>query len=267
MKRVLTAFAALAAAAAFADGISSANIVGYTTVEVPNQYTILAVNFNGIGGEAMSLNDAVPYVAGMTKGNNIASADQIQIQNATGGYDTYYMSNGKNAKGNAVTDLEGKWAVAGSTTKADVEIAAGQAFWYIRQSTENSLSLTVAGEIGVLATMDKPIDLTYKLIANPYPTDLPLNDGIPYVAGMTKGNNIASADQIQIQNATGGYDTYYMSNGKNAKGNAVADLEGKWAVAGSTTKAEASIPAGKGAWYIRKGSTDFEINVSRPYSL
>ena len=135
MKRVLTAFAALAAAAAFADGISSANIVGYTTVEVPNQYTILAVNFNGIGGEAMSLNDAVPYVAGMTKGNNIASADQIQIQNATGGYDTYYMSNGKNAKGNAVADLEGKWAVAGSTTKAEASIPAGKGAWYIRKGS------------------------------------------------------------------------------------------------------------------------------------
>ena len=260
MKRVLTAFAALAAAAAFADGVSSSNIVGYNTVELPNQYTVLGVNFNGIGGGELSLQDAVPYVAGMTKGNNIASADQIQIQNvSSGGYDTYYMSNGKN--------LEGKWAKGGTTTPTEVTITSGQAFWYIRKSTDTTLSLTLAGEVGVLASADEPIDLTYKLIANPYPVDLPLNDGIPYVTGMTKGNNIASADQIQIQNATGGYDTYYMSNGKNAKGNTVDGLEGKWAVAGSTTKATASIPAGKGAWFIRKGSTDFSITIARPYSL
>jgi predicted phosphohydrolase len=114
-----------------------------------------------------------------------------------------------------------------------------------------------------------PINLTWKHIANPYPTDLPLNDGIPYTDGMTKGNNdLATADNIQIQNALGGYDTYYMSNGKNAKGATVAGLDGKWAQAGQYTPTTTGmIPVGSGAWYMRRGSTDFTVQVVRPYAL
>ena len=267
-KRVLTAFAALAAAAAFADGVSSANIVGYTTVEVPNQYTVLAVNFNGIGGEAMSLNDAVPYVAGMTKGNSATTADTIQIQTADGGYTTYYLSNGKNAKGGTVEGLEGKWAKGAAITPTTDSIPAGTAFWYIRNSTDaGTLNLTIAGEANALPSSAEAVDLTYKLIANPYPADIPLNGGIPYVEGMTKGNSATVADTIQIQTEVGGYDTYYLSNGKNAKGGTVEGLEGKWAKGAAITPTTDAIPVGKGAWYIRKGTTDFAITVTRPYSL
>jgi hypothetical protein len=94
-----------------------------------------------------------------------------------------------------------------------------------------------------------------------------LNDAVPYVAGMTKGNNIANADNIQIQTAAGGYDTYYMSNGKDAKGGDVAGLEGNWALSGTMTPTEAVIPAGKGAWYLRRGTTDFDITIARPFDL
>ena len=235
---------------------------------MPNQYTVLGINFNACGGEALSLQDAVPYVAGMTKGNNESVADSIQIQNAAGGWDTYYLSNGRNAKNTAtIAGLDGKWAKLGQYTPTTATVEPGQAFWYIRQSTESPLSLTVAGELGV--STNKLVDLTYKFISNLYPVDLPLNDGIPYVEGMTKGNNESVADSIQIQNAAGGWDTYYLSNGRNAKNTAtIAGLDGKWAKLGQyTPTTDGVIPAGKGAWYIRKGSTDFAITITRPYSL
>ena len=260
----------LAAAAAFADGVSSSNVVGYNTVEVPNQYTVLGVNFNGIGGGALSLQDAVPYVEGMTKGNNASVADSIQIQNAAGGWDIYYLSNGRNAKNTAtIAGLEGKWAKSGQYTPTTDTVASGKAFWYIRQSTDADLSLTVAGEVDLLSSATNKVDLAYKFISNKYPDDLPLNDGIPYVEGMTKGNNASVADSIQIQNAEGGWDIYYLSNGRNAKNTAtIAGLEGKWAKSGQYTPAtDAAIPADKGAWYIRKGETDFNLTITRPFEL
>ena len=248
---------------ALADGVESANIVGYQQITLANQYTILGVNFTAVDGSNLSLQDAVPYVEGMTAANVNSAADQIQIQNASGGYDIYYMSNGKNAKNATVAGLEHKWA--SGYTAATTTLAPGTAFWFVRKTAESPLTINIAGGVSMIASNSKGIDGNYKLIANPYPTDLPLNDGVPYVEGMTAANVNSAADQIQIQNASGGYDIYYMSNGKNAKNATVAGLEHKWA--SGYTAATASIPAGKGAWFVRKGSTDFTVTIARPYTI
>ena len=232
--------------------VESANIVGYQQVTLSQQWTILGVNFTAVDGSNIALQDAIPYASGMTKGNGTSSADQIQIQNG---------------KGNTVSGLEGKWAAAGKFVPATVTLPTGTAFWFYRQSAATPLTINIAGGVSMIASYDKQINGAWKHIANPYPTDLLLNDGIPYVVGMTKGNGTSSADQIQIQNAAGTYDTYYMSNGKNGKGNTVSGLEGKWAAAGNFVPATASIPAGKGAWFYRKGDTDFTITIARPYTI
>ena len=247
--------------------VQSANIVGYQQITLDQKYTILGINFTAVDGSNISLQDAVPYATGMTKANVDSAADQIQIQNAAGTYDIYYLSNGYNAKGNAVSGLDGKWAAAGKYVVSDATLAPGTAFWFVRKDATSPITINIAGGVSMIASNSKGIDGTYKLIANPYPTALPLNDGIPYVAGMTKANVDSAADQIQIQNAAGTYDIYYLSNGYNAKGNAVSGLDGKWAAAGKYVVADASIPAGKGAWFVRKGSTDFDITIARPYTI
>ena len=244
--------------------VASDNIVGYTTVTLTEQWTILGVNFTGIGGEAMSINEAVPYVEGMTKGDSTKSADQIQIQNGLGGYTAYYMSNGNDAKGKPVTGLEGKWSLGGKYAPSTDKIPSGTAFWYCRKTFTEPLTLTVAGEVSKLASSDKEIKESWVHIANPYPTDLPLNDGIPFVEGMTKGDSTKSADQIQIQNGSGGYTAYYMSNGNDAKGKPVTGLEGKWSLGGKYAPTTDKLPAGKGAWFARKGATDFTITIQNP---
>ena len=215
----------------------------------------------------MSINEAVPYAEGMVKGSGVTTADQIQIQDGNGGYSIYYMSNGLNAKGNVVAGLEGKWAKGGTTTVATDTIKNGTAFWYVRNgwtAESPNLTLTVAGSVCLLASSTKEITETYSHIANPYPTDLALNDGIPFVEGMTKGSGVTTADQIQVQDGNGGYNIYYMSNGLNAKGNAVAGLDGKWAKGGTTTATTDVIPVGKGAWFCRKGSNPITLTISGP---
>ena len=247
--------------------VESVNIVGYNTVTLDKQWTIIAANFEAVGGGAIAIQDAFPYSDGMTKGNNNLVADVLQIQNATGGYDIYYMSNGKNAKGATIAGLEGKWAAMATFTPTTATIAPGTALWYGARNFAPAFQITVAGQALATATADMPVSLAVKHIANPYPTDLPLNNGIPYTDGMTKGNNNLVADNIQIQNATGGYDIYYMSNGKNAKGAIIEGLDGKWAAMATFTPTTAAIPVGAGAWYLRRGSTDFTVQVVRPYAL
>ena len=247
--------------------VQSANIVGYQQITLTQQYTILGINFTAVDGSDLSIQDAVPYVEGMTKAAVVNNADQIQVQNAAGTYDTYFMSNGYNAKGNAVAGLDGKWSAGGKAAVSTATLAPGTAFWFIRKDATSPITINIAGGVSMIASNSKGIDGNYKLIANPYPTDLPLNDGIPYVAGMTKAAVVNNADQIQIQNAAGTYDTYFMSNGYNAKGNAVAGLDGKWSQGGKAAVTTAAIPAGAGAWFVRKGSTDFNITIARPFTI
>lgn len=114
--------------------VTSANVVGYSTIKIESQYQILGVNFLNVDGGELALNDAIPYQDGMTKGNGIGTADQIQIGNESGGWVTYYMSNGLNNKGKEVTpSIDGLWCEAGKYVNANASIPVGKAAWYIRK--------------------------------------------------------------------------------------------------------------------------------------
>ena len=129
------------AASAFA--VESANIVGYQQITLDQKYTILGVNFTAVDGSNIALQDAVPYVAGMTAANADSAADQIQVQNASGGYDIYYMSNGKNGKNQTVTGLEHKWTAAGKFAVSDAAIPAGAGAWFVRKGSTD-FTITIA---------------------------------------------------------------------------------------------------------------------------
>ncbi len=262
MKKIMLIAAAAAGLVAMADGVES-GVVGYNTVTIDKQWTIMSVNFTKPDGTAMTINEAFPYVSGMTQGQ-MGGADEIQIQNGTGGYDTYYMSNGKVGKA-TVDEIAGKWVKNGTSVEATTSMAPGTAFWYGAKTYATPFNVTVAG--GVITDVSKTIAIEkqYTHIANPYPVALNLNESIGYVEGMTQGQ-MGGADEIQIQNGTGGYDTYYMSNGKVGKAT-VEEITGKWVKNGDSVAADASIPVGKGAWYIRKGNNDFNLTITKPYDL
>ena len=83
---------------------------------------------------------------------------------------------------------------------------------------------------------------------------------------MTKGLAISDSDNIQVMNSAGGYDIYFLSNGKYGKGGASYSeaLDGKWSVQGSGTATDATFPVGKGAWYLSRtgsGSISFKTPV------
>ena len=247
--------------------VYSQNIAGYTTVTLDKQYTIVGLNFEDCAGGPILLQDAVPYATGMTKGADDTTADCIQIQK-TSGYDTYYLSNGAVGKGTNPA-LEGKWVKLGETpVQASTNtLGVGTAFWYLARNPSSTFKVAMAGQVLVSSTTNITVNLSAKHIANPFPVDLPLNNGIPYTVGMTKGADDTTADCIQIQKASG-YDTYYLSNGAVGKGTDPA-LEEKWVKLGETpAKATLdSIPVGKGAWYMRRGAADFTVEVVRPFSL
>lgn len=202
----------------------------------------------------MDINTAVPATEGMTQGAVETTADNIMIAKEDGSYDTYFLSNGKNAKGQAISGLAaGTWVKNGATTvPATVEIKSGTAFWYRAANTTTPYTITVAGQ--VLSAASDTLDITknYTLVGSPYPCDLPLNDKVVVSEGATQGAVETAADNLMIAKDDGTYDTYFLSNGKNAKGQAISGLAaGTWVKNGATTVATTdSIPAGKGAWFV-----------------
>ena len=132
--------------------VTSANVVGYSSVEIKSKWTRIGVNFQDIEGGSLKLNVAIPYQEGMTASNDFAFADQIQIGDESGNWTPYYMSNGYNMKNppRPVTGLADKWAKGGEFTDANAEIPVGRAAWYKRAD---------ASKPAVKMHLEKPYDL------------------------------------------------------------------------------------------------------------
>ena len=233
------------------------------------------MNFAKVDNDNMTVNEVLPYSAGMNKGNS-STGDQIQIPDPiTGLYTSYYLSDG-NFSGRTGTvyypERDGKWFKGTATTPATDVMKPGTTFWYISTKFDTAYPITVAGAVATDATKSFEINKTYTLIANPYPTALKLNGvaGETFVGrqdGMKSGNS-SSGDQIQIPDPiTGLYASYYLSDG-NFSGRTgtvyYPERDGKWFKGTATTETTDSIPAGMGGWYIRMGTATFDITVENP---
>jgi len=95
MKKLMFVAAVAAGMVAFGDAIESANVVGYTTKEAPKAtFRLAAISFEGASDGSLNLNDLVnPGVAKVAADGGeafLATAPQIQVQQADGNYITYY---------------------------------------------------------------------------------------------------------------------------------------------------------------------------------
>ena len=272
MKKVMFAAAVAATMFAMGDGVESC-VVGYNTGTIESKYQVFGVNFTKPEGGNYTLDDLFAYDAEkMTAAHAFADADQIQVANATGGYVNYYLLDGYNGKGkNFNPEYVGKWGAQGNNTPANAEVPPGTVFWYVRKdATKGALPITFSGAVTDLGSTELPVTSKYRLICNPYSAPLYLNQHLS-INGGTQAHAFADGDQIQVANTTGGYVNYYLLDGYNGKGkNFNPEYVGKWAAQGNNTPAtDANIPVGKGAWYVRKDTTDqsFKVTLTQPYSL
>ena len=232
------------------------NVVGYNTINITKQYTLLTVNFKSTSDEALTINEAFPYAEGMTAAKGYTAADNIQVMREDGGYDTYFLSNGDYSKSSHSTELENKWAKAGSSVVSEDKLAPGATFWYVSRgaASGSSHTITTAGQVSNAESETYTINKTYTLIGCPYPVEVALNGGIE-VEGATAAKGYTAADNIQIMRQDGGYDTYFLSNGDYSKSSHSTELENKWAKAGTSVVTTDKFPVGGGAWYVSRSKS------------
>ena len=122
----------------FADGITSANVVGYQTKEIlADDYTMFGIQFQGTDGEGVKFKDLSGNFLG---GGSLGESDNILVWKEDG-YHNYYYGVFGNA---AYPDWDNKWYNYDNrdADASEETIEAGVACWYLRRGEATTLSFT-----------------------------------------------------------------------------------------------------------------------------
>ena len=291
------------AASAFA--VESANVVGYTQVTCPagQQYIMLGVPFdcptNLVDGFAMD--DLFPNALqnGFKGGTGTSSADYLQFWNGSS-YAILYLYDStlttaaaKRRQGHWINPgilPDSSWGTRGEPTQHKVK--PGDAFWLMRNSSENAATYTFAGQVVAAQSGAKTRTIApgFNLIAGsfsapfvPNPdkakkpgTDEAYGAKIDWLAkGVHGGTGTSSADYLQFWNGSSYAILYFYDStlttaaAKRRQGywiNPGLLPDASWGTRGEPS--EVILPAGMGFWYVRQESAgSLEITIDQPYAL
>ena len=200
-----------------ADGIESANTVGYTTKTVEaGKYYLIGTQFDEAGtttaGRA-DMNKLISLSASLTPGlydDNFKTAPQIQVQKPTGvGYNMYYYISDGTDENDDPLGYDTWCDKDGYELDDSAKLALGKGFWFYSRSTSGTI--TVAGQVSEAPskTISFPAD-QFTIICNPYPAAVALQSLTTSATAGLYDDNFKTAPQIQVQKATGvGYNMYY----------------------------------------------------------
>ncbi len=252
MKKLVTAACALVAGIALAEGVTSANTVGYTTKTIAaDTFYLYGIQFEEVGNGtgAINLNDLVSMsgIVACKFDNMNTDAAQIQVRNAANtGYNLYfYISDAIDANDN---EVEG-WA-NGNGDLAEDAINIGKGFWFKAPAAaiSGTATLTLNGQVSGNASGAVTFTAnTFVLGANPFPVAADLNDQtVSGIVACKFDNMNTDAAQIQVRNAANtGYNLYfYISDAIDANDN---EVEG-WANGNGDLAGSGAIPVGAGFW-------------------
>ena len=211
MKKLMFAAVAAAGLGLFADGIESANVVGYTSDTITaKKFNMVCVPFEGTDGDGFKLNQCLAGV-NLIGSDDASTSDLIQIWDATlGGYENWFYY-----------DVGDEWTgwwdeLTALSLFEDVYpngLPAGSAFWYKSNAaaTQNGTA-TLSGQVLDTATATfEVLRGKFNMVADAYPVALKLNDSNQVAwTGATGSDDASTSDLIQIWDATlGGYENWF----------------------------------------------------------
>ena len=116
---------------------------------INKEYTLLTVNFDAANGSALTVQEAFPYCDGMTEAKVVGSADNIQVMNAEGGYDIYFMWNGASGKTGTPDPTKQGWAKTGTTSQTTDNFPVGRGAWFQARNPSSTAKLRFVNPVGV----------------------------------------------------------------------------------------------------------------------
>ena len=256
-----------------ADGITSANTVGYSGQEVKaGQFYMIAAQFADVGAatDVANFNNffattCAPGEYGDGEDTTMGNAPQIQVLNPGGLSYTkyYYISDAYDSSDNPV---EGNcWAdVNGYIVSTEDVIALSKGFWFKAMAAG---SITCSGQVSATAEIGNTVTADqFNIVANPYPVALDLNaptstNFTPGEYGDGEDTTMGNAPQVQVLNAGGLSYTkyYYISDAYDAEDNPVAG--NCWADVNGYIVTGTQVPVGQSFWVKSASAGTFTFGL------
>ncbi len=245
MKKTALLAVALAACLGYAPAraadVVSSNIVGYDKLTLSVGPTIIAAQFNNVGGEAKDIQEL--FDSNTLPGLNSSFQFQTKLQVWAGtGYTTYGWSADGDGTAMGAPSLDGKWLTL-SYAVADVDIAPGEAFWV---DTAQSGNIVEAGEVVGSETEVVSVSAGATMLANPFPVATDIQSIKPNANLPGLNSSYQFQTKLQVWDGSG-YTTYGWSADGDGTAMGAPSLDGKWLTL-SYQVATATIPIGQGFW-------------------
>ena len=166
------------------------DVVGYTTVEITKEYTLLGVSFFDLADntqDTIAIND---FVTG-----DFTHGDQLQVPNALNSYDVAIWNS-----------TVGKWCTSRrgqpTTVESSIVLKKGDGIWFISKAATATtpVQIILKGRALTAATATYDCAQQYRLLS------LPIYAPVSVNATSLTWTNLQHGDQIQIPNALNSYD-------------------------------------------------------------
>ena len=222
--------------------VESSNIVGYQKITVPaNAMDIIGVQFQEVGGGAISLQDIVPT------GYSEEGVDWVKVWNPTTRRYVQAFYWGESAEGGVYESAEAEEPLGpgwgdGEQNVIYADLANGQGFW--TQAVVGG-SLTIAGEVAANAVTIPVNAMT--LVTSTYPGEISLQDVVP------TGYSEEGVDWVKVWNPTTRRYVQAFYWGESAEGGVYESAEAEEPLGpgwgdGEQNVVNATISQGQGFW-------------------
>ena len=259
-KTLLIAAAALVSASAFAQTVSSANIVGYVKTDTPadDGFKMIAALPFGIGtNETVDIQDVIANTDVLTASTTYENADKLMIFD--GSYTSYGLYAGTSS--NYWMAAGAAWVVAPlPKTPAAVSLNRGDAIWIKAGSGAPSTNVVMSGDVYADGTISVDVSAGFNMIAYPYSSTINLTDLT--ITNATASTVFDDADKIMIFD--GSYTTYGLYAGTSS--NYWMAAGAAWVVA-PLPKIPASVDVDLGSGFWFRTDTSKTIGFTQNYTL
>ena len=266
MKKASFIFATLAAcASSWADipPIEGSNTVGFAAIAVPGgANTIVTVPFEACLGSGASgmLSDLVATNGLASSASDPAAADQLVVLTTNGAEQVYYYYWLQTGAGwTAITTEklmpDGSSQSVTPAAASAFPVARGLGFW-VKRLNAASTTLYVKGQVSAVK-QSTAIQTGLNLVGYGTVQAFTLNgSGIDWTGAYGGTGNTSTSDKILVMNGDGSFSEYFFFTKPVGWSESYDALNGKW-ITKNYTLATATIPAGQGFWYLRRGAGTF----------
>jgi hypothetical protein len=260
-------FIGVCAAAVFVQAdmptITGTNVVGFAEIGLAagTTNTIITVPFEAcLGSGAGKLADLVATNGLTSAAADPAAADQLVVLTTNANEWVYYYYWLQSGQGwTAITTEKlmpgGTNATVNPPAATDFPIARGLGFW-VKRASAGATTLYVKGQVSS-AKQSTEIRTGLNLVGYGTVQAFTLNgSGIDWTGAYGGTGNTSTSDKILVMNGGGSFSEYFYFTKPSGWGDAYTALNGKW-ITKNYELATATITAGQGFWYLRRGTETF----------